>query len=58
VRIDIFELDDEGVRLLGRDFAQYKNVHIHHMDAVELSNLFKESSVDAVISTLPLGSIS
>jgi ornithine lipid N-methyltransferase len=57
VRIDIFELEEEAIRMLDRDFSLHKNVHIHHMDAVELTNLFKEESIDAVISTLPLGSI-
>lgn len=58
VRIDLFEINPEAVEVLTKEYWHMKNIHIHAVSAVEVANLFPHGSVDAVISTLPLGSIS
>lgn len=56
--LSLFEISEDSVSLLRKEFQDYKNVSIYNKSAAHLDDIFPDGSVDIIISTLPLGSIS
>ncbi len=57
-KIDIFEIDEAQIGWLHALFDHDNRVSIHTTSAAHIDEIFTSASIDAVISTLPLGSIS
>lgn len=57
-RLDIFEIDPSQLMVLRSLFADDTRVTIHETSAAHIDTIFASWSIDSVISTLPLGSIS
>jgi phosphatidylethanolamine/phosphatidyl-N-methylethanolamine N-methyltransferase len=56
--LHVFENDDSQVEVLKNRFKKYPQVIIHSESAAHIDKYFSPGSVDIIISTLPLGSIS
>jgi phospholipid N-methyltransferase len=58
VKLDVFEIDEDQVEKLRTRFQWFQNVMIHHLSAAHIDTIVESGSIDVVISTLPLWSIS
>ena len=57
-KFDIFEIDEEQVQSLRERFGNMTWVTIYSTSAAHMDEMYVNGSIDAIISTLPLGSIS
>lgn len=56
-KISIFEIDEWFCKILKEKYKNNKRIHIYEKSADSINNIFKENSIDYIISSLPLAFI-